>query len=549
MANIIEIILKAIDETKGGTTSATANLGKLGQTATRIGAGLTVGLTAPLVGVGLASIDMASNFAESLDKVKVVFGENAGEIEAWSENSATAFGMSQQQALEAAGTYGNLFTAMGVGLDETTNMSQGLVGLAADLASFNNIDPTVALEKLRAGLTGEAEPLKALGVNLTAAAVEAKAMEMGLVGANGEISDANLISARYALILEQTALAQGNYAATSDGLANSTRTMKAELADAAVELGTALLPIALQVVQAVSSLVEKFTNMSPAGQKVVLIAGAILAALGPVLGIVGTVISIFTSLAGLFGAGGILAGVGAAVSAAFLPVIAILAAVAGMIIGPILGFKRLVAIIDWVKTQFPGLQEAWGALWESIKTKLGEAWEAITTKLSEAWETIQANVAAAWETLKTKFNEGVEAIKAAFDLDWGALGISIIAGIQAGITSAAAALIATVVGVASDAWSAFQDWIKGRSPSEKFAELGESIPEGVGLGIKRRFSLPINALSGLVPKMAAPFATPSFAGAGGGIHVTVQASVANDIDIERLAYRIADVIQRRRPRR
>ena len=102
-------------------------------------------------------------------------------------------------------------------------MSTGLVQLAADLASFNNLNPEEVFLKLQSGIVGEVEPMRALGVNLSAAAVNAKALQMGLVNANGELTEQAKIMARYALIMEQTGNAQGDFARTSDGLANSTR--------------------------------------------------------------------------------------------------------------------------------------------------------------------------------------------------------------------------------------------------------------------------------------------------------------------------------------
>ena len=136
--------------------------------------------------------------------------------------------MSKQQAIDAAGTFGNLFTSMGMGQAASADMSTGIVQLAADLGSFNNIPIDVMLEKMRSGMVGEVEPLRAVGINLSAAAVKAKAIQMGLADANGEVSQAATLQARYAVMLEQSANAQGDFARTADGLANSSkrRTLK-----------------------------------------------------------------------------------------------------------------------------------------------------------------------------------------------------------------------------------------------------------------------------------------------------------------------------------
>ncbi len=189
------------------------------------------------------SIGAASDLNETLSKSKVIFGDSAAEVEAWGDAAAEAFGQSKTQAIEARATLGNLFTTMDLGKDAVLEMSGNIVELASDLASFNNIPVDVALEKLRSGLIGQAEPLRTVGVLLTETAVKAKAVELGLVGANQELSEGVKVQARYALILEQTKTAQGDFAKTSDGLANKSRILDAKLADLSASFGQILLPV------------------------------------------------------------------------------------------------------------------------------------------------------------------------------------------------------------------------------------------------------------------------------------------------------------------
>ena len=198
---------------------------------------------AAFVGVGAFTSGFASDLNESLSKVGVVFGDSADEIEAWSDTAAEAMGIRQQAALEAAGTYGNLFDAMGIGETASADMSTELVALASDLASFNNIAPEEALEKLRAGLVGEAEPLRALGVNLSAATTEAKALELGLIEEGEALTAADKAMANYAIIMEQTSNAQGDFERTSGGMANQQRTLAATFQDTMADVGQAFVPI------------------------------------------------------------------------------------------------------------------------------------------------------------------------------------------------------------------------------------------------------------------------------------------------------------------
>lgn len=218
-----------------------------------LGAGFSLGTKAASAftdGVGQAisfvgdAIGMASDLSEQVSKVDDVFGSAAGNVKAWGKTTADAIGISEREALTAAGTFGAMFRAMGLVGPEAADLSRTIVKLGADLGSFYNVAEGDALAALKSGLVGEAEPLRRFGVLLNAAAVEAKAFELGLARTKAEITEQVKVMARMAIIQEQTAIAQGNFQATSDGLANSMKQVNAQLADAQAAIGTALLPVA-----------------------------------------------------------------------------------------------------------------------------------------------------------------------------------------------------------------------------------------------------------------------------------------------------------------
>ncbi len=193
--------------------------------------------------IGKNLVDAASALEESQSKVNVVFGDSAGIIEDFAAKSAVAAGISKQAALEAAGTYGNLFQAFGVGREQAANMSITLVQLASDLASFNNTSVEDAIQALRSGLSGETEPLKRFGVALNDVRLKQEALNLGLYSGKGNLDVAAKSQAAYALILKDTALAQGDFARTSDGAANQQRILAAQFQNIRAEIGTALLPV------------------------------------------------------------------------------------------------------------------------------------------------------------------------------------------------------------------------------------------------------------------------------------------------------------------
>lgn len=216
-----------------GVTTALKNIAKIG------------GIAAIAAGViGKQLVNAGSDLEESMSKVKVVFGQSSSAVVKFADDAAKNLGISKQAALEATGTYGNLFQAFGIGQAPAQEMSTSLVTLAADLASFNNANIDDVLLALRSGLSGETEPLKRFGIALNDVRLKEEAMSQGLIkNATGTLPIAAKAQAAYALIMKDSALAQGDFSRTSDGVANMTRILQASFADVKAELGTALLPV------------------------------------------------------------------------------------------------------------------------------------------------------------------------------------------------------------------------------------------------------------------------------------------------------------------
>lgn len=432
------------------------------------------------VGFVTDSISAASDLNESISKVNVVFGESADEIQAWSQNAASAFGQSRQQALEAVGTFGNLFDSMGLGKDVTADMSKGLVELASDLASFNNLDPTEALEKLRSGIVGETEPLRALGVNINAAAVEAKALQLGLVkmdvdmtkvnratlslekanadaatalkkhgaeslqyreaqqkvaeaekaveqamaGKKVELTAAQKAQAAYAIILDQTKNAQGDFARTADGAANSQRALSAQMADLKSTVGEALLPAwselltalnetlkgampqiatfvrgtlapaILELIDAVKEWITWFMNLDPATQRLIGIIAGVVAGLVPLLAILGPVIAAVSGLIGIF--------------SALAPVVGVVVTALGLLLSPI---GLIVAAVA-------GLALAWSQNWFGIRDKTAEITSAIGSTLSGWMTSIGETIRGGLETAKGWWQTHDQDVQALAENHW-----------------------------------------------------------------------------------------------------------------------------------
>jgi len=223
-----------------------------------------------VIGAVKFAIDAASNLQESVSKTDAVFKQNADEVKQWAETARESFGQSKQQALEAASTFGNLFQAFGVGLQPATEMSTTLTQLASDLASFNNTSVEEAIIALRSGLSGETEPLKRYGVALTDARLKQEALGLGLIrDVKAPLDAAAKSQAAYALIMKDTALAQGDFERTADGYANTMRTLQATISDVAAELGTQLLPALSELAKIAADAIVITVEIQKGGEQVV----------------------------------------------------------------------------------------------------------------------------------------------------------------------------------------------------------------------------------------------------------------------------------------
>jgi len=310
------------------------------------------GLAAGAVVIGRDLVNSASDLAEQLSKTNVVFGDSADAVIDFSKKAADAFGQSQTQALEAAGNLGIFGKAAGLTGKDLSGFTTDLIGLASDMASFSNTTPQEAIDALGAALRGEAEPIRKYGVLLDDASMRAKAMEMGIYDGNGALTAQQKILAANALIFEQTSDAQGDFARTSDGLANQQRILAARIENVKARLGTALLPIALKVAGAFSTFIEKVAPLverylpklqdlfSRVAEKVKPIVAAIKDALAPILEKIGDWMKRNTGTVKVFF--GVIAGatviaavsaLAAAFAALFSPVVLIIGAIAAVAAG------------------------------------------------------------------------------------------------------------------------------------------------------------------------------------------------------------------------
>jgi phage-related protein len=409
-----------------------------GPMALAVGAGIGVALVSGIK----RTIDSASDLEESLSKTSAVFGDSAmSGLEAWSKGASTAFGQSQQQALEAASSYGNLLQAFGLTRDQALGMSKDMTVLASDLASFNNTSVDDALLAIRSGLSGETEPLKRFGVALSEVRLKEMAEEMGLIekGAKGPLSVAAKSQAAYALILKDTSLAQGDYARTADGLANSQRTLEAEIANLKTEVGTAFMPILKDLIlafkdalpeikerflPAIKELAESFkTDILPAIISILPIAISLFALFAENIEIILGVVTALTSLSLIVRAMTILQAAFNLIMAAnpyVLAAIAIAALIAGLVyfftqteVGKqmITDFGNLLVatfegIVNFITTSFTNI----GVFIKDLITGISTTFTTVFNNIVNFFKSVINTIIGFWEGFINFFINGINMI-------------------------------------------------------------------------------------------------------------------------------------------
>lgn len=244
----VDDLNKKLKQANGDVESSASKLSDFGKKAGVAFAAAAAAAGAFAVKIGIDAVKAASDLSETISKVGVLFGESAKDIEKFADGAASSLGQTKQQALDAAATFATFGKAAGLSGKDLSKFSIDFVKLSSDLASFNNTSPEAAINAIGSALRGEAEPLRAYGVLLDDASLRQAALELGIISTTkNALTPQQKVLAAQELIYKQTGAAQGDFERTSDGLANKTRILTAQLENAKVTIGEALLPIVLEL--------------------------------------------------------------------------------------------------------------------------------------------------------------------------------------------------------------------------------------------------------------------------------------------------------------
>ena len=281
---------------------AQKNLKRFGKNIQRTGENLTTGLTLPILGLGAASLKLASDFEETDTKFKQVFSSIEEKAENTAKSLSDSFGLSNLAAKQLLSDTGDLLVGFGFTEDSALDLSKKVNELAVDLASFTNFagGSEGASRALTKALVGETESAKALGIVIRQGTKEYKERTAQIMQEQGvTILQAKALN-NLEIAVSQSGKAIGDFQRTQDGFANQVRITKGELTDAAVSLGEHLLPMAQKAIGVFRGLVDRFNSLSTSTKESIVKWGLLVATIGPALIIVGKIALGISSLITLF---------------------------------------------------------------------------------------------------------------------------------------------------------------------------------------------------------------------------------------------------------
>lgn len=241
----------AVNASRSSTNAMGSILGKVGGI---VAAAFAV---SEMVEFGKGALELASNLNEVQNVVDVTFGSMAGEINAFSKTAITQFGISELSAKKFSSTMGAMLKSSGISGQQLVTMSKGIAGLSADMASFYNLDSQTAFDKIRAGIAGETEPLRQLGINMSVANMEAYALSQGITTKYQAMDQAAQSLLRYNYLMEVSKDAQGDFARTTSSWANQTRLLAQQWDIMKTTFGQGLMNMLTPLLTVINSVIAK----------------------------------------------------------------------------------------------------------------------------------------------------------------------------------------------------------------------------------------------------------------------------------------------------
>lgn len=243
-------------DTNKSTTNIANSFGKIGSTLVKAFA------VRELINFGQECLSLASDLQEVQNVVDVTFGDMSEQVNIFASNAMEKFGLSETAAKRYAGTMGAMLSSSGIDMSSALEMSTTLTALSADIASFYNLTSDEAFGKIRSGISGETEPLKQLGINMSVANLEAYALSEGITKSYDAMTQAEQATLRYNYLLATTSAQQGDFSRTSDSYANRVKTLSMRFDELKTSIGNGLIVVLTPILEVVNEILTGLINIA-----------------------------------------------------------------------------------------------------------------------------------------------------------------------------------------------------------------------------------------------------------------------------------------------
>lgn len=274
---------KKLDEQKGFLGKSTAEWDKMSKKLKDTGKDLSLKVTTPIMAAGAAAFKMGGDYEQALGKMDQVFQGNQEEIKKWADSALNNFGLSKLSATSMVADFGAMFDTFGFKLQETTEMSKGMVERVRDLGAFFNTTSAETAEALNAIFTGQTEPLRKFGVVLTQTALQEYAYAQGIRKKVSEMTEAEKVQLRYNYVMENTKTAVGQYAREHNSASTQLENFREIVKEIGVTFGEVIIPVFGPILNGVNNVLKYIAGLDQGTRKFIVTIALIAASIGPLL--------------------------------------------------------------------------------------------------------------------------------------------------------------------------------------------------------------------------------------------------------------------------
>ena len=292
----LDQVTQELEKQKTTLGKTSAEWKDLSEKTTEIGKSMTMKLTVPILAAAGASFKLGADFEQALGKMDVVFEQNAKEIESWSKTALKDFGLAQSTAVEMASDFGALFKGMGMNMEQTKEWSKTLTERTMDLANFYDTTVEETERALNAIVTGQTEPLRRFGINMTQATLQEYALSKGIRTKIKDMTEAEKVQLRYNYVIERTNIAVGTTARESGSATGQIYLFQQSVKELGVQFSEHILPIITPVIEGVNYLIQGISSLSDGTKKFIVTVGGVVAVVGPTLLILGKVFGAISNI-------------------------------------------------------------------------------------------------------------------------------------------------------------------------------------------------------------------------------------------------------------